>query len=91
MLILLTETHIKDTVYDVEIDLKGYCCIRCGTSSSHTAGVIIYVRNFINFTVISSVADVLSHNYFLAIKVCYDQQVEMGLFTIHQVQTIQCF
>lgn len=76
-LIFLTETHIKDTIYDVEIDLKGYNCIRCDTSSSHTGGVIIYVKNFINFSIISTVADVMNHNYFLAIKTYYEQQMKI--------------
>lgn len=68
-ILLLSEARATDQIFDSEINIKGYNLIRCDLNSRHTGGVVIYVKNYINFEVLSCESDFVGQNYFLAINI----------------------
>lgn len=66
-LIFLTETHLRENIGDQEISIKGYKTVRCDSHSTHTGGVLIYVKNRIKLTVTSNFSEL--GNWFLSIKI----------------------
>lgn len=43
-LLFLHETHVTQDVEDIELEIEGYNIVRCNTESSHTGGVLIYIK-----------------------------------------------
>lgn len=65
--IFLAETHLTENIGDQEVYIKGYKTIRCDSHSTHTGGVIIYVKNRISYVVTSNFSE--AGNWFLSIKI----------------------
>lgn len=71
--LLLSEARVTDQIFDSEINITGYNLIRCDSNSRHTGGVVIYVKKYINYEVLSCESDFVGQNYFLAINIRYKQ------------------
>ena len=54
-------------MYDAEVYIKNYNCIRCDSDSRHTGGVVMYVHENISFKVISNCEK--DRAWFLAIQI----------------------
>jgi hypothetical protein len=67
-LLFLTETRVTSDINDCEIQIDGYTCIRCNSSSRYTGGVIIYIMKRISFKIISCIGQT-DHNYLLCINI----------------------
>lgn len=65
--LLLSETHITEDHQNAEINIADYNIVRCNSKSKHTGGVIAYVKNNLNFTIIDNFA--VSKSWFLSIKI----------------------
>lgn len=55
-LLMLSEARVTSDIYDSEIQIKGYSCLRCDSYSRHTGGVIIYVKKGTSFTEINRIS-----------------------------------
>lgn len=53
-IICLTETHITEDINDFELNINNYNYIRTNSSNSRTGGVLTYLRDNINFNIISN-------------------------------------
>lgn len=51
LLVCLNENHITSDIYDFELALTGYNLVRLDSSSRHTGGVCIYIKNEIKFKI----------------------------------------
>lgn len=60
-ILLLSETRTTSDIEDKEISIENYKCFRCDSSSRHTGGVLLYVRNNYECSLIKSY--VLEKNY----------------------------
>lgn len=54
-------------MYDAEFYIENYILVRCDSDSRHTGGVAIYIRNDIQFKVISNC--IRDRIWYLAIKI----------------------
>lgn len=48
----LTETNLVEEINDFEINIKGYTTVRCDSVKKTTGGVILYIKNNIEFNVL---------------------------------------
>jgi hypothetical protein len=65
-IVCLTETHVTENVFDSELGVKNYSLVRNNSNSSHTGGMSIYIRDSINYEIISNKQ--CGSNWFSAIK-----------------------
>lgn len=67
-IICLTETHVTSEIDDSELVISNYKLIRLDSSSKHTGGIVIYIRDGIYFEVMNCIAlDLIM--WYLSIKV----------------------
>lgn len=79
-IVFVSETHLTNNIEDCEVQLKNYNCVRCDSISRHTGGVLIYVRECIDFYLYYS--DVLNsiNTWFLSLKVL--KGMKQGLYSV---------
>lgn len=63
----MSETRTLEDMYDAEFYIENYILVRCDSDSRHTGGVAIYIRNDIQFKVISNC--IRDRIWYLAIKI----------------------
>lgn len=64
---MLSETHVTKEFNDYEISIDGYQLIRCDSSSRHTGGVAMYLRNGIEYSVVHN--EQKSKTWILSVKI----------------------
>lgn len=64
----MSETHLTTNIEQCEIEINGYNLIRCDSNSRHTGGTAIYIRNHIQFTVLTNI-NFQNNMWLLALKV----------------------
>lgn len=70
VLICLSETHLTEDIYDMEIELRGYKVYRVDSSSRHTGGALIYVKD--NFKIFDVREEKVNKTYWLiSLKIFY--------------------
>lgn len=52
LLIIIVESHVKEIDDDALIEMNGYNNVRCDSDSSHTGGVVMYIREDLSYEVI---------------------------------------
>ena len=67
-LILVSETHVTKDIIDSEISLTGYKFERCNSHSRHTGGVGIYIKEGIEYEIVSN-ENMFNSAWILFIKV----------------------
>lgn len=65
--ILLSEARVTADIEDFELTIPGYSLVRCDSDSRHTGGVVIYVRESLNYGIVKNIAVQKSY-WFLMIK-----------------------
>lgn len=51
LVVALTETRITEVVEDKEISITGYTAVRCDSETRNTGGVILYIKDTINYKI----------------------------------------
>lgn len=49
---MLSETRVTEDINDCELNINGYKLERCNSRNRHTGGVVMYIKNSINHTVL---------------------------------------
>lgn len=52
LIVALTETRIMEVVEDKEISITGYTTVRCDSETKNTGGVILYIKDMINYKIL---------------------------------------
>lgn len=78
-LLFLSEARVTEDIQDCEISFRGYITLRCNADTRHTGGVIIIIKNNIEFQVISNLA--YNKNFWL-LSISITKGFQQGLYTV---------
>ena len=71
----LSETHVISEVLDNEINIIGYDILRCDSNSTHTGGVVIYIKKEIKYVVMSKKFE--SKTWILSVKASFEKDLDL--------------
>lgn len=78
-LVFLSETCVTSEICDSEIAVEGYSLIRCDSHSRHTGGVVMFVREGIEFGEITNI--VVNNNVWL-LSINITKGYTRGIYTV---------